>query len=370
MLDPIIEFFVRIFNWIGRGVGWVIAGLLWPFVAFGKWYKRRGWLIKGPIGLFLVVLLFAYGFFIYQTQRWAGFDPAYADTYKFQARVTLSGDGASDGDEKKCQPSAIVRVTSDLIDTTVNENRWISSMLLYKTGLFGLSWDRTPFFDDQASFQRGIHQATRRMGVELVDRLGRIRGTSQVDKRLQDARGNLQFDESTWYFGIDPFGPKTPTPSFYRAAQKSLNNFNERLGECEAVFDARADNLIQLLDRITSDIGSTSDILLKRSENFDSGWFDMRADDRFWFAYGQLYAYSGLLKAMRADFADVVKTRGLAPLWTRMESQVNAALRIQPLVISNGAEDGWIMPTHLATMGFYVLRVRSNLVEARDILDR
>jgi len=28
------------------------------------------------------------------------------------------------------------------------------------------------------------------------------------------------------------------------------------------------------------------------------------------------------------------------------------------------------MPTHLATMGFYILRVRANLVEMRDVLDR
>jgi len=41
-----------------------------------------------------------------------------------------------------------------------------------------------------------------------------------------------------------------------------------------------------------------------------------------------------------------------------------------PFIISNGNESSWIMPSHLATMGFYVLRVRSNLVEMRDILDR
>jgi hypothetical protein len=28
------------------------------------------------------------------------------------------------------------------------------------------------------------------------------------------------------------------------------------------------------------------------------------------------------------------------------------------------------MPSHLATLGFYVLRVRSNLVELRLVLDR
>ena len=53
-----------------------------------------------------------------------------------------------------------------------------------------------------------------------------------------------------------------------------------------------------------------------------------------------------------------------------MEAAVPAALRIQPFIISNGREDGWIMPTHLTTMGFYVLRVRSNLVEISNVLAR
>jgi len=53
-----------------------------------------------------------------------------------------------------------------------------------------------------------------------------------------------------------------------------------------------------------------------------------------------------------------------------MDEQLSSALKIQPMVISNGNESGWIMPTHLATMGFYVLRFRSNLVEIRGILDR
>ena len=54
MLDPIIDFFVRVFNMIGRGIGWFIALLLWPFVWFSVWYKKRGWLLKSGIGLIVL----------------------------------------------------------------------------------------------------------------------------------------------------------------------------------------------------------------------------------------------------------------------------------------------------------------------------
>jgi hypothetical protein len=66
----------------------------------------------------------------------------------------------------------------------------------------------------------------------------------------------------------------------------------------------------------------------------------------------------------------VIRQRSVGPLWQQTETQLRSALNIQPFIISNGNEAGWIMPTHLATMGFYVLRVRSNLVELRSVLDR
>jgi hypothetical protein len=383
MLDPIVAFFQRIFAAIGRGIGMVIAWILWPFITATNWYRARGWIIKGPIGIGLLVLFGLYAYFIWQTQVWSGFNADYVSSYNLTQRKQDAG-AASTGaatttpaagevaepEPKTCVRSAIVDVTADLIDYNVNQNAWISSMLLYKLGLFGLDWDSTPWFDNKASFQRGVNQAIRRTSVELVDSLGRVRGTSGINADLQRARGNIQFDEETWYFGSDSLLPKTPTPTYYRTAMADLRKFNTSLESCEAIFDGRSDNLIEFLDRIANDIGSTSAIIRERSEFHNGGWFDTRADDRFWFAYGQLYGYYGILSAAGADFDAVIKARGIEPLWTESIKQLASALKIQPAIISNGREDGWIMPTHLATMGFYILRVRSNLVEMRDVLAR
>lgn len=69
-------------------------------------------------------------------------------------------------------------------------------------------------------------------------RLGRVRGTSQIDPDLQKARGQLQYDVSSWYFGISPFGFKQSSPSIYRISIESLNKFNDRLVNCDTTFDA------------------------------------------------------------------------------------------------------------------------------------
>jgi hypothetical protein len=236
-------------------------------------------------------------------------------------------------------------------------------------GFFGIDWDNTPWLDNKASFQRGVNQAIRRTTIELVDTLARVRATSGVNNNLQAARQNMQYGESNWYFGTSPVGFRTPTPDLYVQAIQELRDFNVELGNCQSTFDGRADNLLQFLDRVSSDLGSTSAILEGRTK-VGGGWFDTRADDRFWFAYGQMYGYYAILSAARVDFAPVIAEKNLGTLWTQMTGRFRQALDIQPIIISNGSLDGMIMPSHLATQGFYLLNARNNLVDIRDVLDR
>ncbi|MFB9948102.1 DUF2333 family protein [Rhizobium puerariae] len=381
MLDRITAFFQRIGQVVGRGIGLLVAWLVWPFMAAHGWYGRRHWMVKGPILAVLLLLVGFYGYFFWQTQVWSGFNPNFVESYRWSERTVPAGQelpattapasaNATATGARQCQSSAIVDAVADLTDMNVNQNAWISSMLLYRLGFFGIDWDHTPLLDNKASFQRGVNQAVRRTSSELVDTLGRVRGTSGINNNLQDARGNLQFDEYSWYFGLDPFGFKTPTPAYYRTAIEKLRAFNRDLSSCNATFDSRADNLIQFVDRIANDLGGTAAILRERSENNSAGWFDTRADDRFWFAYGQLYGYYAVLSGAGADFSQVIRERNLSQIWNETLNRFRAALRVQPAIVSNGREDGLIMPSHLAVMGFHTLMVRSNLVEVRSVLDR
>ena len=374
MLDPIIAFFERIFHWIGHGVGLLIAWIVWPFLLLGRWYRRRGFILRAVIGVVVLGFFLLYGLFFWNALWIRNFNPEYAAAYDQDRLQMQAGEQTSIENSaqttRTCNRSAIVDVLAEQIDFNVNQNGWMSSMVLYKLGFFGLDWDATPFLDNKASFQRGVQQAVQRTAIELVDTLGRVRGTSAADDDLSRARGRLQYDEYTWYFTLSPPSPILPTPDAYREGRERLLRFNDRLENCDAVFDVRADNLIRFLDRIASDIGSTSAALRDRSDASNAGWFDTRADNQFWYAYGQLYAYYGILKAAHADFADIIESRQLTDVWDTMEEQLRATLELDPVIVSNGREDGWIMPSHLTTVGFYLLRVRSNLVELRSILDR
>lgn len=378
MLDPVFEWIKKIYSLIVATIKNGVKLILAPFVYIYTLYKTSGWIIRGILLIALIPIVITYGWFIWSALWIRGYDIHYVDKYQVDKLTTAAGEqvAAEGGTDttKTCGKSAIAQVSADLIDFNVNQNSWISSMPAYKGGFFGFSWDRTPWFDNKASFQRGVHQAVQRTTVELTDTLGRVRGTSEVNKNLQSARSAVQFDEFTWYFNpFDskrPFGPTTKTPTYYRGAIRQLRDFNADLARCKATFDARADNLRTLIDRIAKDIGSTSASIKKRSEISNAGWFDFLADNQFMFAKGQLYGYYGILRAARSDFADIIEKRNLKDVWINMEGQILASLKLDPMIISNGKEDGWMMPTHVTTIGFYILRVRSNLVEIRSILDK
>jgi hypothetical protein len=258
----------------------------------------------------------------------------------------------------------------------------------YTIGVFGLyPWEGTPFFDNKASFQLGILTVLRRFSLDLADTIGRVRGTSGADPDLQGAASRLRINERAWVLN-NPFDPQLQTlqasaPASYRGAIDLYESFNERLSNCEALFDARADNLLRLLDRVAADLGDMNDRLQTRSraevwsheelafvpgEGNDRGWFDMRADNVVMEARGQMYALHGLLQAVRVDFATAVQNAQLAQIWDRLEAHVAEGARFQPLIVSNGSTDGLMAPDHLSAMGEKVLRARANMVELRDVL--
>ena len=68
--------------------------------------------------------------------------------------------------------------------------------------------------------------------------------------------------------------------------------------------------------------------------------------------------------------ASVAVQGPLADVWDRMEARVAETAALSPLIVSNGREDGFMMPDHLSAMAENVLRARANLVELREILNR
>lgn len=401
MFDPIMEFIrtklLSVRNLVLAIIARVLAihALFLPPAKDATTGERaRFWVIRYGIRLSLLFVVFVWTIpLVWHASYIRGFDLAYPKRV-IRETATRSADEQVEvgGDAKTARThdrSMMVDMMVYLIDFSIEENVWMPSMPQYKFGFFGIPYEETSLLNDKAAFQHGLLVALRRTAVELNDTLGRVRSSSAADPDLQMARGNLQYDDETWWFNPFhkrlPFGPVQPSPYIFAKSRNLYVSYNDRLAQGKALFDTRSDNLRQYLDRISKDLGSVVEQLSKRAtatkydpkqnkfvpgDGNNLGWFDLKADSLFYEALGQVYAYHGLLQAAHEDFKYVIATRGLTDIWDRLESHMAEAAALHPLIVSNGRRDGFLMPAHLATMSESILRARVNMDEIQDVLGK
>src|SRR5579862_8292049 len=131
--------------------------------------------------------------------------------------------------------SRAVAVAANLVTREVDVHQWTPMQ---------------PFFmpagilDNMPNFQRGIAAALGRFSTELMDQLGRTRGSSQTDRDLEHARGFLNEQPNVWIWQPSvSFWPSATSAQKYRAGRDKLVAYNKRLASGQAVFERRSDNL-------------------------------------------------------------------------------------------------------------------------------
>jgi hypothetical protein len=256
--------------------------------------------------------------------------------------------------------SHAVAMAAALIDREVNQHRWVAN---------------DPFFlppaalDNMPAFQQGIISAIGRFAFELVDQIGRTRGSSQTDSDLQEASGQLQYPGTVWVFDLSTsLAPTTTSEARYRKARLSLLSYNKRVAEGGATFERRSDNLQATLDRFALDIGSSSAALDEHIARHSGALIDFAADDLFYTVKGQAYAYMLLLREIGRDYEALLRERGLDNAWADLLAEMRRAATLSPWVVVNGPPDAVMRPSHLAAQGFYLLRARTKLREITNIL--
>lgn len=258
--------------------------------------------------------------------------------------------------------SRTVAVATALIHREVDLHGWTAN-----DPFFMPSWA----LDDMPHFQQGIIAALARFTAAVADENGLLRGPSGTDPELERAAGLLKYSGTTWMF--DPRTAWSRTASsekMYRNAMRSLDIYNERLAAGTAGFERRPVALAGLLSAVARDLGASADTVGRHIEERHWALVDMQADDLFHAAKGRLYAYSLLLRELGADAGPVINSRELGPAWFHMVEAFRAAARLDPLVVTNGAPDAALLPSHLASQGFLLERARAEAAQMADALRR
>jgi hypothetical protein len=276
-------------------------------------------------------------------------------THRINDSLNFKADDAGPGTSKT------IAVIAGLIDREVNETAWSPNTQPFQPAAL------LRYGGNMVNFQSGMIKALSTMTLEIDSQVGRTRGTSAADPDLGKARQGLSRQPDTWL--LDPL-PTSSADQEYRKALEALKSYNQRVGNGTAVFDIRVDNLQAVLNRTALDIGSSSDALEKQMAAGRKVFIDRRADKLFYFVKGQSYAYFMTLRALREDFKDVITERRVGPLYEAMLADLATAASLQPMIVQNGSPEAALMPNHLSTEGFYLLRARAKLREISDVIAR
>lgn len=256
--------------------------------------------------------------------------------------------------------SHAVAIAADLVNREVNVHTWTPMLPFFTPG---------GILDNMPNFQRGIMAALGRFSTELMDQLGRTRGSSQTDRDLEQARGFLNEQPNVWIWQPSvSIWPSATSAQKYRAGREKLLAYNKRLAAGQAVFERRADNLQALLDRIANDHGSDSAVIDQHIVEQAGNLFDTHCDDIFYFNKGRLYANYLLMRELGKDFEPIIREKGLTNAWNATVETFRVAAQLHPWVVWNGYPDALVVPNHLAAQGFYLLRARTQLREITAIL--
>lgn len=270
--------------------------------------------------------------------------------------LAISEDGRQPGQ------SALVARLAYMIEREVDDVGWVANTPPVAPNAL------LKFGGNMMNFQMGILSASGVVTVELRDQVGRARGGSAADEDLVQAASSVQYDPERWVFGWGRVLPSDAAEDQYREAARALRRYNARLASGEATYQARADNLLALMDRIALDLGAASAQLETQIETGRKGLLDRRADKLYYNVKGRAYAYAIILRGVREDFGAVIDDREATSLFDEMLDALDAAATNQPLVVMNGKPTGLLANNHLAAQGFYVLRARTRLREMTDIL--
>lgn len=274
--------------------------------------------------------------------------------------------------------------------TTVETLKRVASTLLDKPGGY-LSNDLAPpglWLDNMPSWEYGVLVQVRDMSRALRKDFARSQSQSTEDPNLGKAEPRFHFDNKSWAL------PASETE--YRAGIASLDRYLAQLvdpGQGNAQFYARADNLNNWLGDVATRLGSLSQRLSAsvgrvrlntdlsddqlatgtntgqvREEMIETPW--LQIDNVFYEARGQAWALSHLLRAVEADFGDVLAKKNATVSLRQIIRELEATQESlwSPMVL-NG--DGFgVLANHSLVMANYISRANAAILDLRTLLSQ
>lgn len=265
----------------------------------------------------------------------------------------------------------------------------LTETLLEKPGGY-VSNDLTPpgiWLDNMPAWEFGVLVQVRDMSRALRKSFSRSQSQSTEDAALAKAEPLLHFDHRNWIL--------PSSESEYRKALKLMRDYRQRLiatDQPDAQFYARADNLRDWLDDVSTRLGSLSQRLSasvgQRRINTDlagdsagrqatdadeeleikTPW--LQVDNVFYEARGTSWALIHMLESIERDFGDALDKKNARASVRQIIRELEATQStIWSPVILNGTEFGFLA-NHSLVMASYISRANAAIIDLRDLLSQ
>lgn len=210
------------------------------------------------------------------------------------------------------------------------------------------------FVDNKPNFQLGVLQTLRHTSRVLRDNLTRQRTSDAVHKEADLAYSSYANNPVKWAF--------PSAEGVFERGNRSLERFRSELGDT-ARFVPRADNLIQLLEIYTSELGAVNSRLLEaRTEEVGR----LEVDDNLYYAQGVAYAMLGMMRAVEHDFREVIADKNAGEI-TGLVIESLEHTQFEPIVVTNGSRDG-LLANHSYNLQVFLADTRQKMISLITIL--
>lgn len=326
---------------------------------------RARWAIRG-IGAIALI----YALAVIALMWWWSYEPGQFDVVKFAQQRAA---------EHRQTPVTGSVVTGALIgcaETLLDKRGGYFSNDLFPPGLF---------MDNVPNWEFGVLTATRDLAREMRNKFSRSQSQSEEDADLKEADPLFSSPNDRWLL--------PSSEGQYRKAIAHVDGYFVRIGKNDpngAQFYARADNLADYLDVVSTRLGSLSQRLsasvgqlrLEGDAPVDPGatknaqgqqivktpW--TKIDDVFYESRGYTWALLEQLKAIEVDFAPILQRKNATVSLKQVIRELEESQKpVRSPWISNGGPFGFFA-NHSLVMANYVSRANAALIDLKALLDR
>ncbi|HXR64128.1 MAG TPA: DUF2333 family protein [Rudaea sp.] len=324
-----------------------------------RWLLRAGGVL---VALYLVIVL--------ALMWWWSYEPEQFDV----ARVAQQRAAAHQ--QALVAGSVVTSTLMGCAETLLDKRGGYISNDLFPPGLL---------MDNVPNWEFGVLTATRDLARELRNKFSRSQSQSEEDVDLKEADPLFSSPNDRWLL--------PSSEGQYRKAIAHIDGYFVRIGKNDpngAQFYARADNLADYFDLVSTRLGSLSQRLsasvgqlrLEGDAPVDPGapknasgqqivktpW--SKIDDVFYESRGYTWALLEQLKAVEVDFAPILQRKnavvGLKQVIRELEESQKTVW--SPLIL-NGSPFGFFA-NHSLVMANYVSRANAAMIDLKSLLDR